>query len=273
MMDDRIAFLPPQKRCFHQAGYLLGFALGGFFDGIVLHQILQWHHLLSGIARAPFNELRIQILADGAFHASMYLVAALGMRKLLQARYVLLDRAADRLLAGNLLIGFGAWHVVDGIVSHWLLGIHRIRMDAADPLFWDVLWFALFGVLFIVAGIALRRRRAPPSQDDHERRRSRSTLAPLLIMTVTAAAIGSALPPAGKNGNTVTVLLRPDTPPVRLLAGLRQTDARIVWSSPRGDAWVLKLGKDTRALDLYLHGALYVSGSVLPVGCAAWLRA
>jgi uncharacterized membrane protein len=26
---------------------LLGFALGGFFDGILLHQILQWHHLLS----------------------------------------------------------------------------------------------------------------------------------------------------------------------------------------------------------------------------------
>ncbi|WP_272547883.1 DUF2243 domain-containing protein [Acidovorax sp. NCPPB 3576] len=26
-------------------GYLLGFSLGVFFDGIVLHQILQWHHL------------------------------------------------------------------------------------------------------------------------------------------------------------------------------------------------------------------------------------
>src|SRR5690606_18965301 len=28
-------------------GTVLGFALGGFFDGILLHQILQWHHLLS----------------------------------------------------------------------------------------------------------------------------------------------------------------------------------------------------------------------------------
>jgi uncharacterized membrane protein len=26
---------------------LLGIGLGGFFDGIVLHQILQWHHMLS----------------------------------------------------------------------------------------------------------------------------------------------------------------------------------------------------------------------------------
>jgi uncharacterized membrane protein len=26
---------------------VLGFGLGGFFDGIILHQVLQWHHLLS----------------------------------------------------------------------------------------------------------------------------------------------------------------------------------------------------------------------------------
>lgn len=32
---------------FPWAGYLLGFALGGFFDGILLHQVLQWHHLLD----------------------------------------------------------------------------------------------------------------------------------------------------------------------------------------------------------------------------------
>jgi uncharacterized membrane protein len=28
---------------------LLGLGLGGFFDGIVLHQILQWHHMLSAV--------------------------------------------------------------------------------------------------------------------------------------------------------------------------------------------------------------------------------
>lgn len=32
------------------AGGLLGFALGGFFDGILLHQVLQWHHLAFGLA-------------------------------------------------------------------------------------------------------------------------------------------------------------------------------------------------------------------------------
>jgi uncharacterized membrane protein len=28
-------------------GVLFGLGLGGFFDGIVLHQVLQWHHMLS----------------------------------------------------------------------------------------------------------------------------------------------------------------------------------------------------------------------------------
>jgi Predicted membrane protein (DUF2243) len=30
------------------AGILLDLGLGGFFDGIVLHQILQWHHMVTG---------------------------------------------------------------------------------------------------------------------------------------------------------------------------------------------------------------------------------
>ena len=39
---------------------VLGFALGGFFDGIVLHQILQWHHLLSLVPAV--DSIRLQVL-------------------------------------------------------------------------------------------------------------------------------------------------------------------------------------------------------------------
>ena len=38
----------PRDRHFPvSAGILFGLGLGGFFDGIVLHQVLQWHHMLS----------------------------------------------------------------------------------------------------------------------------------------------------------------------------------------------------------------------------------
>jgi hypothetical protein len=34
-------------------GILLGIGLGEFFDGIVLHQILQWHHMVSHVDDYP----------------------------------------------------------------------------------------------------------------------------------------------------------------------------------------------------------------------------
>jgi uncharacterized membrane protein len=39
------------------AGLLHGLGLGGFIDGILLHQILQWHHMLSGVDDYPVTTL------------------------------------------------------------------------------------------------------------------------------------------------------------------------------------------------------------------------
>lgn len=53
------------------AGILFGLGLGGFFDGIVLHQILQWHHMMSDTAGYPVTTLRgleVNTVADGFFH-------------------------------------------------------------------------------------------------------------------------------------------------------------------------------------------------------------
>jgi uncharacterized membrane protein len=53
------------------AAGVLGFALGGFFDGILLHQVLQWHHFLSLVPGEALRDIGVQILADGLFHAAM----------------------------------------------------------------------------------------------------------------------------------------------------------------------------------------------------------
>jgi uncharacterized membrane protein len=140
------------------AGFLLGFALAGFFDGILLHQVLQWHHLLIELRSAPFQDLRVQILADGLLHLLMYVLAAVGLWLLWRARREFAEQGADRLLLSRALIGFGVWHILDGVVVHWLLGLHHIRADSANPLFWDLLWLFLFGVLFVAAGWRLERR-------------------------------------------------------------------------------------------------------------------
>ena len=50
----------------------MGIGLGGFVDGIVLHQILQWHHMLTDTGDYPpttIAGLEANTLADGLFHA------------------------------------------------------------------------------------------------------------------------------------------------------------------------------------------------------------
>jgi uncharacterized membrane protein len=51
--------------------FMLGLGLGGFIDGIVLHQVLQWHHLLTATGDHPATTvagLEDNTLADGFFH-------------------------------------------------------------------------------------------------------------------------------------------------------------------------------------------------------------
>jgi len=134
---------------------VVGFALGGFFDGILLHQILQWHHLLSLVPEV--SSLRFQVLWDGYFHALMYVIAAAGLWGLWRARDQVIGRWGHQTL-GAILIGFGIWHAIDSVLSHWVLGIHRIKLDSPDPLVWDLIWFFAFGVLPLIVGFLLMRR-------------------------------------------------------------------------------------------------------------------
>lgn len=239
------------------AGYLLGFAMGGFFDGILLHQILQWHHLLSGLDGPALRDLRTQVLADGLFHAAMYVVAGIGLVLLLRR---------GRMRVADFLIGFGAWHVADAVLFHWVLGLHRIRMDATNPLAWDLAWFLVFGVAFIVAGRLLRRTGGPNDPDGARRARA----APAVLAAAVLAAGVAAAAPLG--GSTAAVLFPSGTPARDALAAIAAVEARAVWSNEAGDLWVIDLEGGGSAWRLYRHGALLVGGGMLPAGCLAWTQ-
>jgi uncharacterized membrane protein len=254
---------------FVRAGYLIGFALGGFFDGVLLHQILQWHHLLSALPAEALRDLRMQVFADGVFHALMYVIGAAGLWMLYRARRDFSGARADRILLGATLIGFGAWHVLDALVSHWLLGIHRIRMDVGNPLAWDIGWLVVFGLTPLFAGFALRRRH--PRDAAIPDRRGASRAVALGLAACTAIAGAWAALPDGSRGDrgTVTVVLRPD---VRAGEFLSTLDARVLWSDAAGGVWVLAADGRGSALDLYRRGAMWVSGTLAPAGCFAWVR-
>jgi uncharacterized membrane protein len=239
----------------HWPGWLLGLALGGFFDGILLHQLLQWHHLLS--AYEP-GDIRFQVAVDGLFHALMYAIAAVGLWRLwTESR----RRGAPpaRLLAADILTGFGAWHVIDAVASHWLLGIHRIRMDSADPMFWDLAWLAAFGLLPLAAGLLLRRRGPGAG----------SAIAAAAAALLVLAAGAQSLRPA--DSAFTAVLFLPGTAQATVFDAVAAVGARVVWMDASGELVVLRRPAQGSVLGLYGRGALLV-GDTLPAGCLAGLR-
>jgi uncharacterized membrane protein len=247
------------------SGYLLGFSLGGFFDGILLHQILQWHHLLSAVERDVYSDIKLQILADGLFHAVMYVIALFGLWLLWRSRQEFSVPQADRALFARVLIGFGGWHIVDTIFSHWLIGIHRIKMGSSNPLLWDLTWFLVFGVLPIIAGVIIRRKTTIGGRSHGQ------TAACLLGASVLIGGAAAALPPP--NISQVMVYFGPKANPHAVLNAAAAIDARVIWSDRSAELWAFDLGDRSRSIELYRHGAWFVGSTFLSLGCLSWSRA
>jgi uncharacterized membrane protein len=142
------------------AGILLGLGIGGFFDGILLHQVLQWHHMVTSAGFPPTSveNLKINTFWDGLFHASTYVFVTLGLILLWRAAAKAHTRWSGKMLAGTLLLGFGIFNVVEGIIDHHLLGIHHVNetVPVEEWIYWD-LGFIIWGALMIVGGWLLLR--------------------------------------------------------------------------------------------------------------------
>ena len=136
-------------------GILLGIGLGGFVDGILLHQILQWHHLLTSEGSYPKTTvagLEANTLADGLFHAATWVTVLAGIwvlwRRTENWRWALSGQA----FIGWMLVGWGLFNVIEGVVNHNLLGLHHVREGAGiNETAWD-LGFLAFGALLVVGG-------------------------------------------------------------------------------------------------------------------------
>ncbi len=141
------------------AGVFFGLGLGGFFDGIILHQVLQWHHMLS--SWYPVNSienLQLNTLWDGIFHSATYVFVVIGLFILWRSAHRQHLYWSTKLLVGSMLIGFGAFNVVEGVVDHQLLGIHHVNETAPREQWpiWDI-GFLIWGAAMLLAGWLLVR--------------------------------------------------------------------------------------------------------------------
>ncbi|MFC0107643.1 DUF2243 domain-containing protein [Kibdelosporangium aridum] len=142
------------RSAFPFACLLLGLGVGGFIDGIVLHQLLEWHHMLSGWYPA---DMQANMVADGLFHLLCLIFVMTGIALLVHAAP---QAPADRgrRAFGWMLAGWGWFNLVEGTVDHLVLGVHHVRAGAGQ-LAYDLAFLAV-GAGFVAIGTLLGRHRA-----------------------------------------------------------------------------------------------------------------
>ncbi|MFD1148820.1 DUF2243 domain-containing protein [Saccharothrix hoggarensis] len=129
---------------------VLGLGIGGFVDGIVAHQLLGWHHMLSGWYP---DDMALNMRGDGLFHLLCLVLVLVGVG--------LLNRAAplpSRVLWGGVLAGWGVFNLVEGLIDHQLLGVHHVR-SGPDQLAYDLGFLALGLLLVVVGGLLAKAGR------------------------------------------------------------------------------------------------------------------
>lgn len=132
------------------SGLILGLGILGAIDGIVFHQLLQWHHVILS------PNLQLEIMSDGLFTALFSALLVWGGVKIFQDARKKQLGSSWKIFFGGIFIGGGLFNLVEGIINHHILQIHRVRPLAENPLLYDLAFLAI-GLLFVVIGLLIKR--------------------------------------------------------------------------------------------------------------------
>lgn len=144
-----------------RAGIVLGFGLGGFVDGIALHQILHWHNMGSAVVPpVSLEALQRNMRWDGLFHAAVWLCTLAGVYLLLGVARRGLPLPGPRAFTGLLLLGWGLFNLIEGVVDHHLLELHHVRDLPTHVPVYDWLFLGFAGLGCIVLGWTMARPAA-----------------------------------------------------------------------------------------------------------------
>ncbi|WP_100400042.1 DUF2243 domain-containing protein [Bacillus sp. FJAT-44742] len=139
-----------RKKYLNVGSFLLGFGFLGALDGIIFHQLLQWHSVVLSPDRT------IEIISDGIFHFAVTITMIAGALILwLGGKPTDLSKGIRYVISG-LLIGGGTFNLIEGIINHHILQIHRVRPDAENPLLYDLAFLAS-GAVLLIAGLLIRK--------------------------------------------------------------------------------------------------------------------
>jgi uncharacterized membrane protein len=127
--------------------FLFGIGIVGMLDGIVFHQILQWHSVNM------YTDRFHQIMSDGLFH--LFVTAVIFVSGILLWKGNPRDTATR--FWGSFLLGAGTFNLLEGIVNHHILQVHHVK-PGPSQLMYDIS-YDLFALLLIIVGWLLHRQK------------------------------------------------------------------------------------------------------------------
>jgi uncharacterized membrane protein len=139
-----------RKKLLEHGSVWLGIGCLGAFDGIVFHQLLQWHSVYMDTHRHG------QIVSDGLFHTFTVIALIVGALMLWQAGHPNDIARGKQLLLGGVLMGGGGFNLVEGLVNHHILQIHHVREGVLHELAYDLAFLAS-GVLLYAIGFYIKK--------------------------------------------------------------------------------------------------------------------
>jgi uncharacterized membrane protein len=148
------------------AGLLIGAGMGGFFDGILFHQITQVHSMLSAVLPpTSLANVEVNMFWDGVFHAFTWTMTLLGLLMLWRAGARADVPWSGHTFVGGALMGWGLFNLAEGLVDHHILGTHHV----VERLGLSIFDYAFLGSgLFLIAvGWAVARPKASDEWTGH----------------------------------------------------------------------------------------------------------
>lgn len=134
---------------------IIGIGIGGFIDGIFLHQILQWHGMFTN--KFPADTLTgksVNMFWDGIFHLLTLIAVIIGvisLTRLLRKKNI---NPSPKLAVGGFFAGWGIFNFIEGVIHHHILKFHNVKEFSTNPDLWNY-GFLASGVIFTIIGFTI----------------------------------------------------------------------------------------------------------------------
>ena len=143
------------------AATFLGLGMGGFIDGILLHQVLQWHQMISNwLPPDTLARSKVNMFWDGIFHLGTWTLTAIGLTLL----WRLIGRAdvvfSTTVFVGSLIFGWGLFNLMDSVFDHYLFAFHNVRENVPNPAIWNHGFLAFALLQSAIGWLVIQRGRS-----------------------------------------------------------------------------------------------------------------